>query len=265
MVEMSASRIIGFDLDQPRHDQAFFANRLRHFYSTINPLFCVATDKELDDAMAIVQRYRTLHAGTNTISGTKTSGTNVSGTNISGTDSNANSFSSTTATTVTTTTTSTSDENIWQSKHLVDSAFHPDTKEKIPVPGRLSFTAPGCTLICSAMLLFTGPVGSVVSQVGNQSWMSYTNYANRNGTCPVDATQLAQGYALAVGGSVVALLQTKSYCAKHVMGGFAGRVLPAGMACCVAHCLNVPFTRHRELIDGVDVFTQVYSSRIRIR
>jgi hypothetical protein len=109
------------------------------------------------------------------------------------------------------------------------------------------------------VLLLTGPIGGSLAQVANQSWMSYTDFSNRNGTCPVDATQLAQGYVLAVGGSVLALLKTKSYCAASfgANGSSIGRFLPAGMACTVAHVLNVPFTRHRELLDGVAVFTQV--------
>jgi hypothetical protein len=207
---------IVIDIDQPRYDQTSLHNRLRHFYSIINPLYCLATTKELDNAMATVKRYRT----TGSVS---------------------------------------SVEDLWRSKGLVDSAFNPDTLEKIPIVGRKSFEAPGCTMTCSAMLLFTGPIGGTLAQVVHQTWMSYTNYANRNGTCPVDTMQLAQGLTLAVGGSVVALNLTKSYCAKwfgaNSASSFAGRILPAGVACSVAHILNVPFTRHRELIDGVDVFT----------
>jgi hypothetical protein len=88
--------------------------------------------------------------------------------------------------------------------------------------------------------------------------MSYTNYANRNGTCPVETIQLAQGFVLAIGGGVLALNTTKAFLANTKWFGknsFVGRVLPAGVACSVAHILNVPFTRHRELIDGIDVFT----------
>ena len=45
-------------------------------------------------------------------------------------------------------------EEYWKSKYLYDSAYHPTTGELLVLPGRMSFQAPGNSLLALGMLTF---------------------------------------------------------------------------------------------------------------
>ena len=89
------------DITKPRHDQSSFEGRAKHFFSTTNPLNCLASDAELDAAKNIVDDYLAK----------KLPGDY-------------------------------DQDKLWQAKELVDSAFHPDTGEKLFLMGRMSFQVP---------------------------------------------------------------------------------------------------------------------------
>lgn len=103
----------GVDLTKPKYEQSTYINRAKHFFLLTNPLNCLASDKELDNAKRIITEYK---SGKTTIDGCK----NV--------------------------------DDLWNAKYLYDSAFHPDTGEKMILFGRMSAQVPANTLITGGMV-----------------------------------------------------------------------------------------------------------------
>ena len=64
---------------------------------------------------------------------------------------------------------------------LYESAYHPDTGERIHLVGRMCFQAPGCAVLAASMLAFHSSLPLTLGlQWANQSFMAMCNYSNRN-------------------------------------------------------------------------------------
>lgn len=200
------------NLEDPRYDQSTYDGRAKHFFLTTNPLNLLATSQQLDEAKKIVEDYR--HGV-------------LSKPDI------------------------TLDE-LWRAKYLYDSAFHPDTKEKMFILGRMSAQVPCNMLITGFMLTFYKSTPAIIFwQFFNQSFNSIVNYTNRSGDKPISNTDLMKSYAVATTAATATALGLKAAVSK--LPPIVSRFVPFA-AVAGANCVNLPFMRWNEIRDGITVF-----------
>lgn len=205
---------MSIDIDKPRYDQNTYIGRVKHFVVTTNPLNILASNSKLNEAKEIVENYRL----------TKTLPSNLT------------------------------DDELWKAKYLMDSAFHPDTKEKMFFPGRMSFQVPGNLLITAGMLTFYKTTAGVVFfQVLNQSFNAIVNYTNRSGDAEVPTSRVATSFAIATTSATSTALLMGRLAKK--MPPIYARLVPF-CAVAAANCINLPFMRSTEIMNGIQLINE---------
>lgn len=200
------------NLDEPRHDQETYVGRAKHFLETTNPLNLFVSARKLEDAKCLVQSFK---CGEKLPAGT-------------------------------------TEDDLWRAKVLYDSAYHPDTGEKMLLIGRMSAQVPMNMLITGGMLTFYKSAPAVVFwQWINQSFNAIVNYTNRSGDIVQTDKQILTSYAFATSGAVATALALNSMVKK--MPPIVGRMVPLA-AVAAANCINIPMMRAQELKYGTPVF-----------
>lgn len=149
----------------------------------------------------------------------------------------------------------TTHDQLLYSKMLYDCAFHPDTGDKMNLFGRMSFQMPGGMLITGAMLSWYRTVPALLFwQWVNQSFNAFVNYTNRNAKSPLTVTQLGVAYVSATSAACVTAIGFKNFLVRRT-GPLLQRYVPFA-AVAAANCVNIPFMRQNEIINGVDVFDE---------
>uniref|UniRef100_A0A2A4K2V4 Sidoreflexin n=1 Tax=Heliothis virescens TaxID=7102 RepID=A0A2A4K2V4_HELVI len=200
------------NINNPKWDQSTFSGRAKHFITLTNPLNALASDASLDQAKSVIDEYRKTKKMPH------------------GYD----------------------EEKLWAAKYLYDSAFHPDTGEKMVRAGRMSAQVPMNTLITGCMITFyrTNPA-IIFWQWANQSFNAIVNYTNRSGDAVITTKQLFASYCAACGGALSTALFLNSKVKN--MNPLYARLVPFA-AVCSANFINIPMMRSNEIIHGTPVF-----------
>ncbi|KAJ8709708.1 hypothetical protein PYW08_009712 [Mythimna loreyi] len=201
------------NIDKPRYDQTTYWGRAQHFIRLTNPLNAFATEKQLNEAKEIVDTFRK----------TKTMPPGFD------------------------------EDKLWAAKYLYDSAFHPDTGEKMIRIGRMSAQAPMNTLITGCMITFyKSNLAIIFWQWTNQTFNAIVNYSNRSGDAVITPKQLLASYCAACSGALTTALFLNSK--VKGMNPLYARLVPFA-AVCGANFINIPMMRSSEIVNGTPVFT----------
>uniref|UniRef100_A0A669ET29 Sidoreflexin n=1 Tax=Oreochromis niloticus TaxID=8128 RepID=A0A669ET29_ORENI len=129
-------------------------------------------------------------------------------------------------------------EQLYYAKKLYDSAFHPDTGDRMNLIGRMSFQVPGGMAITGFMLQFYRTVPAVVFwQWVNQSFNALVNYTNRN--------------ALFTGITMIFTMTFRCFFPQKAPP-LVARWVPF-VAVAAANCVNIPMMRQQEILNGIAV------------
>lgn len=133
------------NIEAPRWDQSNYWGRAKHFFVTTNPLNVLRTSSELDHSKQTVEEYRLASYCFHTSTFFKGKNSNQREHFIYLHSEVFRAGKVDPKLTV---------DQLWKAKTIFDSAYHPDTKEKMILIGRMSAQVPMNMVITGCMMTF---------------------------------------------------------------------------------------------------------------
>ncbi|KAI3641591.1 hypothetical protein MIR68_000379 [Amoeboaphelidium protococcarum] len=204
----------GIDLIKPQYSQSTFYGRVLHFVKLTSPLNLFVTDQTLNKSKRLVESYQ---------------------------QGRGNPFAENKRY---------DERSLWKAKYLIDATFHPDTKEKILLPFRMSSFVPTNLLVTAGLLLPNATVKQVIFwQWVNQSVNVGINWANANKSTQMTTNETLVAYLSAVFASVTVAVGLNRVVRSPLLSRFVPFVAVAS-----AGALNVFLMRRKELTEGIDIY-----------
>jgi len=148
-----------------------------------------------------------------------------------------------------------SDRELWDARKLVESAIHPDTKEIIPEPFRMSGYVPFNGPVCVAMMASTSTPALLFWNWINQSQNALVNFFNRNASSPTSNDTLAVSYTAAVGAALTVAFGLSQGITRTCSPARAKQLMKfvAFPSSIVASCSNCYIMRRPEIAGGSNI------------
>ena len=142
---------------------------------------------------------------------------------------------------------------LWEARRISDAALHPDTKEVIPRPFRMSGYVPYNGPICVAMVASTTTPALLFWSWVNQSQNALVNYYNRNASSPMSNQTLMVSYSAAVGSALTVAFGLATFIQKRYPAAQAKALMKyvAFPSAVVASSLNCYIVRSPEISTGI--------------
>jgi len=203
-----------FSLTKPKYDQSSFYGRWRRVMDMINPMSLLATEKQVQEAHQLLEKYREGKLPSNISDQALWNAKWIVDSTVHPDTGN-----------------------------LVPAFFRLSAFVPVNIPIMIG-------MLLSPKTAFSIPFWQAVNQTYNVGF----NYFNRNESNAFSNKQLAVSYLFATSSSVIIAVALDKLIMRYSKGGFMIRTLGPATALAFAGCANLWVIRYRETIDGVDVY-----------